>query len=400
MAVLLQALVLLGLGFAAATTVYYSGLCLVALCLAGRRQLALPSNPASRFVLVIPAHDEEEALPETLHACAALEYPHSLYDVLVVADNCSDGTASVARALGARCLERQDPAQRGKGYALAWAFRHLESEDFDAVVVLDADCSLDPRALRVFDARLQQGAQAVQAAYVATNPTESPISYVVALGRHLENNFFYAPKTPLGLAVLLRGTGMVLRKEVLARLPWRAHSVAEDVEYSLDLVENDVPVVFEASVAVWSRFPASRQQLGVQRSRWAGGNWELARRRALPLWWAGWRRRSLARLDAAWTLVVQSRPFVLLELLAVLLVAMAAVWLRPDGTSRALLVVALALLGLQLLYLAFGILHYGLDRRRFALLLRSPFALGRLALISLRGLAGSGRDVWARTPRR
>src|SRR6516162_3733725 len=77
-----------------------------------------PAPPRQRFLVVIPAHDEEAGIARTVRSCLAISYPTDLYQVLVIADNCSDETANRALAAGARVIERFDPIHRSKGHAL------------------------------------------------------------------------------------------------------------------------------------------------------------------------------------------------------------------------------------------------------------------------------------------
>ena len=127
----------------------------------------------------------------------------------------------MAGSHGATCLVRHDEEKRGKGYALEWALPQVLSAGHNAIVVLDADCQIDSHALLAFDEYLCSGARVLQASDVVGNPDESPTSYVLALANALENDCFYTPKSALGLAVLLRGTGMAFHREVLLRFPWR-----------------------------------------------------------------------------------------------------------------------------------------------------------------------------------
>src|SRR5580658_4754907 len=93
----------------------------------------------TRFVIVIPAHDEEMGIARTVKSLLSADYPHDRRRVLVVADNCTDDTADRARSAGANVLVRNEPSKRGKGYALAAAFENvLQDENADAVVVVDA----------------------------------------------------------------------------------------------------------------------------------------------------------------------------------------------------------------------------------------------------------------------
>src|SRR6516164_5187066 len=147
---ILQALCLVLLVPAVLCCTYYLFLAAVAL-LARERPRPQGVNATHTFALLIPAHDEEAALPATLRACAALDYPRDRYKVYVIADNCTDRTAQVAAEAGAVVLERRDIERRGKGHALAWALERVLPERPDAVVVLDADCRPDAHALRAFD---------------------------------------------------------------------------------------------------------------------------------------------------------------------------------------------------------------------------------------------------------
>ncbi len=394
----LQVLCLVLLVPAVTCCAYYLFLAAVQLLAGEQRQLPR-TNAAHTFAILIPAHDEEDALPATLAACADLDYPAERFTVYVVADNCTDRTAAVAAAAGAVVLERRVDERRGKGPALAWALERVLPGRPDAVVVLDADCRLDPHALRAFDKQLSAGHAVLQASYVAGNPEDSGISYAVAVGNLLENDLFYAPKSRLGLAVLLRGTGMVFRRDVLERLPWRAGSVTEDTEYTLELLRAGVRVRFLPRVRVVSDFPAHVGQLRVQRRRWAAGNLRFGRTQALRLMAEGIATRRGPLLDLGWTLLVLSRPLVLAEALAALLLAVLCAALVPSPLSGGLLVTGLGVILLQGLYVGLGVVRLGVSARRLLLLAGSAAAFVRLLGITLQGLFGRGKLAWVRTPR-
>ena len=118
----------------------------------------VPGRPAdsTRFVVVIPAHNEELGVAGTVESVLRADYPSERRRVLVVADNCSDATAERAEQAGARVLVRHDAERRGKGYALAAAFEQvLQDPDVDAVVVVDADTEVTPNLLSAFGARFE-----------------------------------------------------------------------------------------------------------------------------------------------------------------------------------------------------------------------------------------------------
>jgi cellulose synthase/poly-beta-1,6-N-acetylglucosamine synthase-like glycosyltransferase len=352
-----------------------------------------------RFVIVIPAHDEEAVLPDVIQSCMQLDYPRDRFEVVVVADNCTDRTAWVALTHGAGCLERHNPSRRGKGPALAWALDQLLSTSPDAIVILDADCRLDRHALRVFDQRLTAGASVMQACYVAANPDESPTSYAAAVANTAENDLFYAPKARLGLAVLLRGTGMVFRRRVLERVWWQADSVVEDAEYTVRLLDAGIPVDYVPEVRVWSAFPARHAQLAVQRTRWIAGTVQLAVRHALPLMARGLRQFDRKQFDLGWTLFAAGRSLVLLELLAALSVSILAVTMTHRWESWALCIVAGSLAVIHGLVLAAAAERLGFTRRRFELLTGTPGVAFQFLRIAAASLLPGRTTSWRRTPR-
>ncbi|MEK7774185.1 MAG: glycosyltransferase family 2 protein [Deltaproteobacteria bacterium] len=383
---------------AALISAYYVFLVAVALAVRPLRKAAPEGEPGS-FAIVIPAHNEEDAIGDTLRSCLALDYPKDKYTVYCIADNCTDSTASVARQMGAVSLERHDLDNRGKGFALEWAFERILPKGHDAVVVLDADCTIDSRGLRIFDSHLKGGADVLQASYVTSNPDESPISYASAVGNVIENVLFYAPKSALGLAVFLRGTGMAFKSSVLKRTPWSAHSIAEDVEYGIRLLEDGYKIRFIDEVRVLSKFPATVAQLKVQRERWAGGNLKLGRLNALRLFFKGIVCGRLDLMDAGWTFLALSRPLVLLMSVVAFASAGAAILLSPSALSSLIFVSSSAILLIQAAYFMLGIVILGISWQRAYLLLKAPAVVAGLAVVALRGVFGAGGDVWVRTPR-
>jgi 1,2-diacylglycerol 3-beta-glucosyltransferase len=93
--------------------------------------------------------------------------------VCVIADNCSDTTAEIAREHGARVLERHNPEQRGKGYALDFAFKSLAPEGFLGYLVIDADTLAETNLLSVIRTHFAAGAQGVQTRYTVLNAEAS-----------------------------------------------------------------------------------------------------------------------------------------------------------------------------------------------------------------------------------
>lgn len=375
---------------------YLTALCVIGVLSRPANRAVPPTGHECRFAILVPAHDEEAGLAATLDACRRLDYCHEKVAVFVVADNCTDGTARVARTAGANVLERFDREHRGKGHALAWAMPLILREPIDAVAVIDADCRPERNFLLEVNSRLQAGARAVQASVVVADPDSDRAACLAALGCELENDLFYAAKDQLGLAVFLRGTGMALHRALFEAVPWAATSATEDHEYSLQLLRRGERIAFTAATAV--RTPAAGDRgLGVQRRRWASSLSGLPAV-AGSLCAEGIARRRWRLIDAAMTHLVMSRPLVLAHALATIsvLAAAHAVWATP--ATRVALLVCLAALGAHLFCLVVAFAKLGPTARRFGLLAGALPAAGSMLVASLGGILGYGR-AWIRTPR-
>jgi hypothetical protein len=273
-------------------------LVLLAAAAHGRRRA--PSAAAGsrlRFAVLVPARDEEASIAATLASLRGLEYPAERVQIFVVADNCADCTAAVAKAAGASVWERTG-GEDGKGAALAWGLERVERE-VDAVVIVDADCAAAPNLLAAVEGRLRDGAAAVQVAYGVANPDASPVAALRHASFALVNGVRPLGKTTLGLSAGLFGTGMAFTRELLARQPWTARSLAEDQEYHLALVAGGERVVFAAETCIISSMPTSLRRSRSQQLRWDAGRVALIRTWTPRLLRAGLRRRDVAQIHAA-----------------------------------------------------------------------------------------------------
>jgi cellulose synthase/poly-beta-1,6-N-acetylglucosamine synthase-like glycosyltransferase len=203
----------------------------------------------------------------------------------------------------------------------------------------------------------------------------------------------------LGGVVLLRGTGMVMQRDILRRFPWQAFSIVEDVEYAVTLLRGGVRVRFVPDAAVHSAFPVDAKQLRVQRARWSSGTLGFARRHALRLMGDGLRTGNGALWDAGATFLALSRPLVLLAVLLPLGWGIAGDLATPMGLFRWVWIAAAALLALLAAYVGLGVLRLGVTRRRLRLLLGAPPVLLELVAIAVAGLRRGSARRWDRTPR-
>jgi 1,2-diacylglycerol 3-beta-glucosyltransferase len=304
-------------------------------------------SPRTHFHVIVPAHDESGGIAQTVASLLSVDYPRELFEVVVVADNCKDDTAARANAAGARVLERVDPVRKGKGYALAHAFDAALAEGkADAVVVVDADTVVSPNLLSAFDARLQAGANAVQADYAVRNPGEGWRTRLMAIAFGMFHIVRSAGRESLGLSCGLRGNGMCFATELLEQVPHDAFSVVEDLEYGIRLGEHGHRVHYAGEAHVYGEMVSAEKASRSQRARWEGGRREIARRYALPLLRRAIRERNPVLADLAMDVLMPplSTLVVATAVGAVASAALAAVTRRPNlallsfGASGILLV--------------------------------------------------------------
>ena len=248
----------------------------------GRRKGVGPFPPSTKkIVVVIPAHNESQMIAGTVTGVLSQSYPASLVSVFVIADNCSDTTAELARQAGARVLERFD--RPGKGQALDTAFQLLLQEDADAFMVVDADTVLDPDTLAAVANALDQDAKVLQVRYGVLNPEESWRTAAMELALASFNALRPRGKAQIGVSAGLFGNGFCLSREALTRVPYLAGSVVEDLEYHLHLLRAGLKVQFLDGVSVKAQMPATAADSKSQRVRWERGRFGLVRNMAPAL---------------------------------------------------------------------------------------------------------------------
>jgi len=266
----------------------------------GSRRRDVP-GPETRFGVLVPAHNEEALIGRLLDNLARLDYPPALLDVWVVADNCSDATASIARAAGAKVMERVSATDRAKGFALRWLLARLTERGmhYDAYVVLDADSIVAPNFLLSMDAHLRAGSKVVQAYYSVLNPGASALAGLRYLALAALHYLRPMGRSALRLSVGLKGNGMCFAAGVLQEFGWNWFTLAEDVEFHLALVKAGYRVDFASDTCVLADMPVTFDQANSQNQRWERGRIDMLRAQVPGLLGAALKKRNILALDAA-----------------------------------------------------------------------------------------------------
>jgi hypothetical protein len=229
-----------------------------------------------RFDIIVPAHDEEAGIADVVHNLLALDWPRNQFRVIVVADNCSDHTAERARQAGALVLERHNPELRGKGYALVRGFSVSLAQHYaDIAVVVDADSQASRNLLQVFAQRAAAGAMAAQVFHGVMNPDSSSRHRLMTIAYSAFHRVRSRGRESLGLSCGIRGNGWSVSHDVLRRVTYAAHGLAEDIEYGLRLGLAGIRVEYIDEAHVLSSMDTDATGVTSQRNRWEQGRGSL-----------------------------------------------------------------------------------------------------------------------------
>jgi cellulose synthase/poly-beta-1,6-N-acetylglucosamine synthase-like glycosyltransferase len=226
--------------------------------------------------VVIPAHNEHCVIGRCVGSVRQAAELVDRCEIVVIADNCTDLTASYAERAGARVLVRNDAAHQGKGYALKFAFSKLLAEGIEAIIVVDADSIATPNFVREIERQLRNGAAAVQCRYRVANTQASMRTRLMDIALLAFNVVRPKGRDGWGVSAGISGNGFGLRRETIESVPYDAASIVEDLEYHLLLVAANKKVQFVDSATVYGEMPASRHVASTQRSRWEGGRLRMA----------------------------------------------------------------------------------------------------------------------------
>lgn len=339
------------------------------LALRGKKIQNFEAARNRKFAIVLPAHNEEKVIAKSLYSMSGLVYPKNMYDLIVIADNCTDSSAKIARNLGAIVLERSNDIDCGKGYALRWAFDQILKwkTNYDAIIVFDSDSLVSGNYLEVMNYYMEHGSKVIQSSDLVLPQPGAWSSEATRIGFLLYNYVKPMGRKVLGLNMGLRGNGMCFATDVLRKIPWQAWSLTEDVEYGLILQLEGVTIDFAPEAQVCAQMPTKAENAESQRRRWEIGRYPVIKKYAPKLLAAAFKKRSIKYLDSFLDLVTP--PLVNTLLFVLLLCGLNVVlWLLGWMSANFIwLWATIAVFGL--LHLFVGLAAAGADRQ----LLRSLF---------------------------
>ena len=242
-------------------------------------------EPESRFLVLVPAHNEEKVIGDMIRNLQAMDYPAELYDFYIIADNCTDSTAEVARSLGAHVLvhEKDGPdAPTGKPIALKAALEALGdyAARYDLLMIFDADNLIDTNMFREVNSQfLDKGRPDLIQCYLGAKNKSGAVAWFYYTSYTVTNRFFQLAKHRLGLNCSVGGTGYAITTSYLKeRGGWTTSSLTEDIEIQVEATLDGRRILWNHNTRVYDEKPTSFRASVRQKTRWAQGHWFVALR--------------------------------------------------------------------------------------------------------------------------
>ena len=266
-----------------------------------------------RFMAIIPAHNEEEVVANLIESLKNQNYNKELYDIYVIADNCTDRTAQVAREAGAIVYERFDPEKKTKGFALDWFLQQKIKEDapYDALCVFDADNIVDKDFIKNMNKKLCQGEDVVQGYRDIKNPADNWITSGYALFYWTMHRFYHLARYNVGLSPLLNGTGFMVRFDCIKPRGWKTVTLTEDIEFSLQRIIKGKKLGWATDAIVYDEQPTGFKQSWSQRSRWTVGHMQCIKEYTKKLAVAVKENKSMMNLDGIFYIIGSIPMFII-----------------------------------------------------------------------------------------
>ena len=372
-------------------TIFWLYQIMVSLCsLVKIKDKPLQVKKDHRFMAIIPAHNEEVVIRSLINSLKEQDYPKELYDIYVIADNCTDNTAKVAKEAGAIVYERFNQSKKTKGYALDWFLQQKieENAPYDAFFVFDADNIVDKDYIKNMNKKLCQGEDVVQGYRDIKNPTDSWITAGYAIFYWTMHRFYHLARYNLGLSPLLNGTGFMVRFDVVKPQGWDTVTLTEDIEFSLKRIIKGKRLGWATDAIVYDEQPVGFKQSWSQRSRWTVGHIQCIKEYTKQLAVAAKENKTMMNFDGL-LYIVGSIPMFILTLV---LLATNFLMYAGNGMTELELIINILryLVPTFLLPIGTALIVMALDRRPIKPMLKGlacyPLFMGSWLLINFKCL--------------
>ena len=352
--------------------------------------------PKTRFIVIIPAHNEAAVIETVLRSIQQQNYPAELIEAVVIADNCSDRTATIAKDFQCKVFENTTVEKSNKLKALNFGFEKMEAADMlhgdqKIGVIIDADSLMDKQFLRALDYRYQKAQQApfFQCFRSVQNRTDSSIATLDAASEAIRQWVQLGVREQLGWNGFLHGSGTAFPlKYYRLLMKIEMEKFADDKLWKIQLLKEGIPVFWCPEAKICYRTVSTNQSFSQQRYRWITGQFILAKKYALPIMFQGMRERNISKLDFACSLLQIPRGFFFLLTVVLLLLNLLSyqlLWIN---------IICLSVCFLFLIYGAIGLRLANADKGIWNILQPIPKLILDISWSSLKSIFGIEAIKW------
>lgn len=361
----------------------------------GAKKIAVSEEgPLPTGAILMPAHNEETVIADTLSRLMP-SLPASTR-VVVIADNCSDNTAEIARSFGVDVIERSHAIDRGKGFALDAGMRYIADAPPEVVMIVDADCQVAPDSIRQLLQAVKATGRSVQGAVtMSAPPGAGPLQHVSALAFQFKNTVRGIGLYRMIRACHLFGTGMAFPWEVLKKAKLASGNVVEDMQLGVDLViAGSAPQLLSIAHHT-SPLPSQKKAIISQRTRWEHGHLQTILSEVPKLLVAAITRCRLDIALFALDLAIPPLSLLVLGWSVAFALSIAAIFLGQSAAFASILATSGLLLAISILA---GWYRFCRDEVSLGTLFLAPFyALSKLPIYM--GFLTKRQKSWVRTDR-
>ncbi len=234
-------------------------------------KLKLKNNIYKKFAVVIPARNEETVIGNLVQSLNNQNYPKDKYDIYVVPNNCDDNTEEIAKSYNAKIISCENIITKSKGDVLRYIFKYLDSSDYDAYLIFDADNIVHPNFIEEMNNTLCNGYRVAQGYRDSKNPSDTWISSSHSLHYIIQNYFMNRARNNINRSCFVNGTGFMISKEYLNENGYNSLTITEDIELNVNCGLNNERIAFVENAITYDEQPISFKVSWKQRKRWSVG---------------------------------------------------------------------------------------------------------------------------------
>lgn len=345
-----------------------------------------------RFACIIPAFNEENVIANLVYSLKKQDYKRTMYDIIVICDNCTDNTAKIAEKAGAKVWIRENKNLRGKQWVLKWAFERLKSMHYDAVCVFDADNIVDKDFLKVMNDKLCKGNKLIQGYIDTKNPCDTWITKSYAISYWLINRVSQLARYNVGLPAYLGGTGFCVDMELMKKYGWNVTTLVDDLEYSIQNILRGIKPAFAYDARVYDEKPLTLKSSMKQRLRWMQGQADCIFKYTMPLIKKILTTRNFVYIDS---LIYLYNPLIIL--LNQLIILYSTVNMFIGGTSILKIEILLRSLIFQILYMVVPLLIERVKLKNILGVIYQPIYMLTWIPLVVMGFIKRSNKEWVKT---